>query len=224
MNAITQDLANAGIRKAAILVACLDRAAADAVLEQLSPEQAQRVRQAVVVLDEIPDKEQRHVVDEFFRLGPQKSAQQSSGVELGGRLAREIGMKHSALHAKQAISATSGRTSKPLCVCGKPKTKNSSRLLAGERPQTIALVLSHLIGPSGRRRIGAPATKSPDRGGPAAGRSGGNRSGHFAGSGTSIGEQTVATSAHATPARGRFGCDQRNFRGLGKRCPAANPR
>ena len=55
-------------------MACLDRPAADAVLEQLTPEQAQRVRQAVVVLDEIPDNEQQHVVDEFFRLGPQKTS------------------------------------------------------------------------------------------------------------------------------------------------------
>ncbi len=59
MKATTQEAVHAGIRKAAILVACLDRAAADAVLEQLSPEQAQRMRQAVVVLDEIPPGEQR---------------------------------------------------------------------------------------------------------------------------------------------------------------------
>ena len=43
MNAIVQNLSEAGIRKAAILVACLDRAAADAVLDQLTPEQARTV-------------------------------------------------------------------------------------------------------------------------------------------------------------------------------------
>ncbi len=37
-------LSNDGLRKAAILVASLDTAAADAVLDQLTPEQARQVR------------------------------------------------------------------------------------------------------------------------------------------------------------------------------------
>ena len=80
-------MTNAGIRKAAILVACLDRVAADAVLEQLGPEQAQRVRQAVVVLDDIPDNEQQRVVDEFFRLGPRIA----SATIFGSRAWRAVG-------------------------------------------------------------------------------------------------------------------------------------
>lgn len=142
MNANTKDLANAGIRKAAILVACLDRAAADAVLEQLSPEQAQRVRQAVVVLEEIPDGEQMQIVEEFCRLGPQKSAQKSSGVELAGRLAQEIGMGNSSFGSKRS-TATSVQ-SKPFVRLREAEDEKLARLLAGERPQTIALVLSHL--------------------------------------------------------------------------------
>jgi flagellar motor switch protein FliG len=157
MNAITQDLSNAGIRKAAILVACLDRAAADAVLEQLPPDQAQRVRQAVVVLDEIPDNEQQRVVDEFFRLGPQSSPQQPYGIELGGRLAREIGSKRSTLAAKGAVSA--GAKSKPFVRLREAEDEKLVRLLAGERPQTIALVLSHL---SARQAAGVLARLQPN--------------------------------------------------------------
>jgi flagellar motor switch protein FliG len=157
MNAITQDLANAGIRKAAILVACMDRAAADAVLEQLPPDQAQRVRQAVVVLDEIPDKEQQLVVDEFFQLGPQKLSQQSYGVELGGRLAREIGIKRSSFHAKGAASG--GSPSKPFVRLRDAEDEKLVRLLANERPQTIALVLSHL---SARQAGGVLARLQPN--------------------------------------------------------------
>jgi flagellar motor switch protein FliG len=142
MKAIQQDLTNAGIRKAAILVACLDRAAADAVLEQLTPEQAHRVRQAVVVLDDIPDNEQRRVVDEFFRLGPQPSTQQSVGIELGGRLGREIGLGRSAPAAKEAAASDSHPTS--FVRLREAEGEKIARLLSGERPQTIALVLSHL--------------------------------------------------------------------------------
>jgi flagellar motor switch protein FliG len=142
MNAIAQNNANDGIRKAAILVACLDRSAADAVLEQLSPEQAQRVRQAVVVLEEIPANEQQRVVDEFFRLGPRLPPQQSHGVELGGRLAREINIERSAPAVKK--TASSGTHSAPFVRLREAEDEKLARLLAGERPQTIALVLSHL--------------------------------------------------------------------------------
>ena len=142
MNAIAQDISSAGIRKAAILVACLDRAAADAVLEQLAPADAQRVRQAVVVLDDVPDNEQRLVVDEFVRLGPQPAPGQSLGVELGGRLAAEIGYQQIASLGKP--SSARGLRQTPFVRLRKAEDDKIARLLAGERPQTIALVLSHL--------------------------------------------------------------------------------
>ena len=221
MNAIAQNLANAGIRKAAILVACLDRSAADAVLEQLGPEQAQRVRQAVVVLDDIPDNEQQRVVDEFFRLGPESPPQQSLGVELGGRLAREISLKRSAPTAKKA--ASSGSHSPPFVRLREAEDEKLARLLAGERPQTIALVLSHL---SARQAGGVLAHLQPnlqtevvrrlvdlEETDPA----------DLAGSGTSIGEQALAPGAHAAASRSRFAGHGWNFAGLGKRSPPANP-
>jgi flagellar motor switch protein FliG len=157
MNTIAQDLSKNGIRKAAILVACLDRSAADAVLELLGPEQAQRVRQAVVVLDDIPDNEQQRVVDEFFRLGPQLPPQQSHGVELGGRLAREINLKRPAPAARKP--ASSGFKPPPFVRLREAEGEKLARLLAGERPQTIALVLSHL---SARQAGGVLARLQPN--------------------------------------------------------------
>jgi flagellar motor switch protein FliG len=157
MNVTTQELTNAGLRKAAILVACLDRAAADAVLEQLSPEQARRIRQAVVVLEDIPDDEKHHIVNEFFRLGPEKPPRQSAGVELGGRLAREIGYNRSDFEPKKAaVNATRPKTFVRL---REAENEKLSRLLAAERPQTIALVLSHL---SARQAGGVLARLQPN--------------------------------------------------------------
>ena len=51
----------AGLRKAAILVAALDRAAADEVLDRMDPDQAQRVRQTILELGPVDPEEQRHV-------------------------------------------------------------------------------------------------------------------------------------------------------------------
>jgi flagellar motor switch protein FliG len=157
MNATVQKLSEAGIRKAAILVACLDRAAADAVLDQLTPEQAQRVRQAVVVLDDIPDNEQQHVMDEFRRLGPEKNIRQQSGVELAGRLAGQIDLTTPPLKVKQ--SAAGGPRSAHFKQLRETEDEKLSRLLAGERPQTIALVLSHL---SARQAGGVLARLQPN--------------------------------------------------------------
>ena len=62
-------LSHDGLRKAAILVASLDTAAADAVLDQLTPEQARQVREIVVELDNIDQSEQRRIIDEFTGQG-----------------------------------------------------------------------------------------------------------------------------------------------------------
>ena len=142
MNAIAEDLSNAGLRKAAILVACLDRAAADAVLEQLAPSDAQRVRQAVVVLEDIPPNEQRLVVDEFFRLGPRPALRPPAGIELGGRLAEEIGYERNGPTGAQTPAV--GQRSAPFVRLREAEDDKIARLLSSERPQTIALVLSHL--------------------------------------------------------------------------------
>ena len=66
-------LSNEGLRKAAVLVASLDTAAADAVLDQLTAEQAQQVRAMVVEMDDIDQGEQRRVIDEFFQSGTKVS-------------------------------------------------------------------------------------------------------------------------------------------------------
>ena len=87
-----EKLSRDGLRKAAILVASLDTAAVDAVLDQvLAPEQARQVREIVVELEEIDQSERRRVIDEFFRDpqagAPPPAAVHDTGVELDGHLA-----------------------------------------------------------------------------------------------------------------------------------------
>lgn len=132
-----------GIRKAAILVAALDQAGADAVLEQLGPEQARRVRQVMVELDKINPQEQRRVIDEFFRVGHMVPDDSPSGIELDGRLARVLSQSPARVPAEEppAVPPVDGR---PFRFLHEAEGEKLSRALTGERPQTIALVLSHL--------------------------------------------------------------------------------
>jgi flagellar motor switch protein FliG len=149
-------LSHEGLRKAAILVASLDTAAADAVLDQLSPEQASQVREIVIEMDDIDQSEQRRVIDEFFQVGPKVPARAAAGVELEGRLAwlhsqDEADERHETAHP----AAAAGR---PFRFLQETEAEKLARVLNGERPQTIALVLSHLA----PGRAGAVLAKLPE--------------------------------------------------------------
>ncbi|OHB67133.1 MAG: hypothetical protein A2V70_11960 [Planctomycetes bacterium RBG_13_63_9] len=134
---------DSGIRKAAILVACLDRATADAVLERLGPEQTRRVRELLVDLEEIDPKEQRTVIDEFLRVGPMVPAKDPPGIELAGELARTR-LARQTRAADDAPSALRCSALRPFGFLHEAEADKLARVLSGERPQTIALVLSHL--------------------------------------------------------------------------------
>jgi flagellar motor switch protein FliG len=136
MTTTTLPLTESGLRKAAILVASLDHTAADAVLEQLGAESARQIRQAVVTLEEIPEAERQEVIIEFFRLSPEREITQFSSETMEDRPA--------------ARGAASGRIraeppkGPPFQRLRAAEGENLARLLGNERPQTIALILSHL--------------------------------------------------------------------------------
>jgi len=151
-----------GIRRVAILVASLDQAAADAMLERLGPEQARHVRQTIVDLGQIDAREQRRVIEDFFRAGPGLPEDYPPGVELDAGTARaghrpKVGPEawsEWSLARKLAMPQprpASGQPSPSLPADPRPfrflheaEAEKLARVLAGERPQTIALVLSHL--------------------------------------------------------------------------------
>ena len=82
MNTLLENTLPTGIRKAAILVASLDMAEADSVLDALEPAQAARVRQAMVDLGRIDPQEQRRVIEEFRRVETMMPEKQPAGIEL----------------------------------------------------------------------------------------------------------------------------------------------
>ncbi len=127
---------NEGIRKAAILANSLEMAAADALLDQMSPEQAQLVRQAMVELGEVDPAEQRRVVDEFLRVGPM-APREEPGIELNDRVAEQLSLGADARPCDQVDEP-------PFCFLHEAEDKELARILAAERPQAVALVLSHL--------------------------------------------------------------------------------
>ena len=143
MNSATISLDNAGVRKAAILVASLERSAADALLDQLEPQQADLVRQAVMALDEIETEERQRVLDEFRRIGPMLPEESPAGIELDGPAAHYLGQTRMSAPLIQEQTGMSAPPP-PFEFLSDAEHERLAHLLRGERPPTIALVLSHL--------------------------------------------------------------------------------
>lgn len=131
-----------GIRKAAILLASLDEAAAEMVLARIDPVQAQQVRQAAGELGLIDPAERQQVIDEFCRVGPLVPQKHPPGIELDGRLAARLGR----FDATPAVEAASGGRAEgpPFRFLRDAEADKLAKALAGERAQTVALVLAHL--------------------------------------------------------------------------------
>src|SRR5437879_4806007 len=95
-----------GRRKAAILLASLDRPSADALLAQVSPEHAEALRDALASLGEIDPDEQCDVLEEFFRIGPLVPDREPSGLEPDDPAAVQLSLSAPATAASSAADAS----------------------------------------------------------------------------------------------------------------------
>src|SRR4051812_47099829 len=130
---------NRNLRKAAVLVASLDPQNAAAVLSHMTPGQADAVRQAVCNLERLDPREQRRVIEEFFRVGPLVPTRQPSGLELDDRLGRQL--SGTSTNAPPSEAPT---TDEPFKLLHEAPTEWLAPLLEREHPQTIAVVVSRL--------------------------------------------------------------------------------
>jgi len=130
------------LRKVAILVATLDAATADTVLDSITEEQAAQVRRMIVGLGEFDSAEQEAVIDEFLRAAPSDSIdlvdETANGAQYCDRQFAGVEFISSSANAADDVEM------RPFGFLEQTRGDKLSTLLAGERPQTIALVVSHL--------------------------------------------------------------------------------
>lgn len=129
----------AQLRKAAILVSALDDAAADALLDQMSEAEAQRVRMVLVELEDVDAAEQAAVIREF--LGPRatKLTNSTAGVELELSTASRRDASSPRRTSGQATASA-----QPFEFLSQAAAEQVAPHLMREHPQTIAVVLAHL--------------------------------------------------------------------------------
>lgn len=112
---------------------------ADVLLEQMPPEQADRVRAELVQLDEIPADLQEQVIAQFLQSGgklPQLNTQPADEVELE--------LSDAAIPAALAASDAPYVPQAPFAFLRDASAGLLAEFLRQEHPQTVAVILAHL--------------------------------------------------------------------------------
>lgn len=130
------------LRRAAILVTALDHRSADALLDQMPPDQAARVRRAVMELRQVDDEEQQRVIQKFVNTDSSVENKSLDGVELEISQAEPPAATTQKRHEPNASQPADEAT--PLHYLRQADGERLTELLLHEHPQTITVVLSQL--------------------------------------------------------------------------------
>ena len=128
------------LRKAAVLVASLDREAADTLLDQIPQEQAAQIRQMIVGIDSVSGDEARNAIEDFLRVDEDRKS-----AEIEHDVTEDF--DESSLNEPVVVaSAKRDPASSPSLEQLLDNAPNHAlaELLQEEQPQTIAIVLVRL--------------------------------------------------------------------------------
>lgn len=123
------------IRKAAIVIASLDEASADRLLDSMPEEIASQIRWKSIELDDVSDEERQTVLDEFLRNSGRSAPVEDAGVEM------EFTYEEPATPAKPAIAAP---TPPPFAFLNDAPCEMLAPFFEQEHPQVTAVVMSYL--------------------------------------------------------------------------------
>ncbi len=135
------------LRQVAILIATLDSASADSLLDQMPDSEAAEVRRLLLELEDVALEEQQEVFAQFLALEPSaanaSAAESSAGVELCLSTAAESAELPDLHLPEKTELVSSANCSAFAFLDGVPRSQLAN-FLAAERSQTIALVISQL--------------------------------------------------------------------------------
>jgi flagellar motor switch protein FliG len=130
------------LRKAAILLASLDDETAESLMAQMPKEHAARVRRELAELGDIDPVLEQQVAAEFRSRETTAHDPYSAGIELDARLAERLAQP--VLPDAYAPTSLSAAEPPPFRFLHEAETDTLVEYLQRERPQTIAVVVSHL--------------------------------------------------------------------------------
>ena len=142
------------LRRAAILVSTLDQASADRLLDQLPPDQADRIRSAIMSLDDFSDDEQQRIAADFLgRSDARATVSSESDVELElsstAQSRSDSFIPRSQDDARYSEPSSPSRSQPvqddaPLKFLEEIDPALVAQVLVREHPQTLAVVIASL--------------------------------------------------------------------------------
>jgi flagellar motor switch protein FliG len=134
------------LRKAAVLISALDDEAADALLAQMSRNDAAKVRSALVELDDITAEEQQQVLADFLKR--QGASAIASPVDDGVELDLDPAIEPTSFASQptdlSAVSPERAAGETPFSFLADIEPQAIAAVLSREHPQTAAVVVANL--------------------------------------------------------------------------------
>jgi flagellar motor switch protein FliG len=134
-----------GPQKAAILLVALGDKVGGELMKQLNDEEVKAVSKAIARLEKVTPSQTEAVLEEFCQMTGAGSGR--GGFEYAKRVLANAFGPEGAKRIAEHLPKGGARFNKNLESLQKADPNQLSRFIAGEHPQTIALILSHLSAP-----------------------------------------------------------------------------
>jgi flagellar motor switch protein FliG len=133
-----------GLRKAAILMVLLGEDAASQIYRHLPPAEVEQVTQEITALDFVNPETALQVLEEFQRLVITGDYVSQGGTEYANKLLVKAFGKEGASELLRQVTQAAEASGAKLDSLRKIDPQQLAKFIAGEHPQTIALILAHL--------------------------------------------------------------------------------
>lgn len=143
MAARTQEKLN-GVQKAAILMVLLGDKAASSVYRHLPHDDVEELTREIARIDFVSNEQAMQVLEEFSKLATAQEYVAKGGTEYAHRLLTIAFGEPAAKDLFHQATRTQALSSQDLDVVQRADPQQLARLLEGENPQTIALLLAHV--------------------------------------------------------------------------------
>ena len=132
-----------GLRKAAILLVTLDTDSAATLMSHLDVESVEKLTLAIARLENVNSYDQDDVIEEFLNLGVARQYLERGGIKYATELLERSLSSDQAKRIIQQVQMS--LLSTPFAFLKNASSESLVTFLADEHPQTIALVLAHLL-------------------------------------------------------------------------------
>jgi flagellar motor switch protein FliG len=133
-----------GLNKAAILMVLLGEDAASEIYRHLPPTEVEQITKEIAELDHVNPENALVVLEEFHRLVLTGDNISQGGTEYANKLLVKAFGKEGAKELLQQVSQAAEVSGTKLDSLRKTDPQQLAKFIAGEHPQTIALILAHL--------------------------------------------------------------------------------